>query len=438
MLLYFHVPFCRAKCRYCAFYSRPLTDEALLDAWASTLEADMAFWGQRFAQRGEAPLVTSIFFGGGTPSLVPPALMGRLLERAAREFRLAPDLEVSMEANPESVTAEKARALRDAGVNRVSLGVQALDDGLLRAVGRIHSRADALTAFRALRSCFDNVGLDFIWGLPGESLESWCRQLREAAALRPDHLSCYGLTLEEGTPLWDERHALALPDEAEQSAMYAQCGEILEEHGYQQYEISNYALPGRECRHNLGYWLGQDYLGLGPSAVSAFGPRRWTQPADLDIWLSAPREALMPEGGQQRPVPCGRTPANFGSARPMLGTGSRLIDLERLSFRDQAEELVMLRLRTARGLPLEEYRRFTGRDFAADNAALITALEDEGLARMIEGDSAESATENAPAKAAASCGPRFALTRAGMLISNAIIERCFEAIPNEPEREKKV
>ena len=420
MLLYFHVPFCRAKCRYCAFYSRPLVDDALLAAWASALEADMAAWARRFAQRGEAPLVESIFFGGGTPSLVQPALMGRLLECAAREFRLAPGLEVSMEANPESVTAEKARALRDAGISRVSLGVQALDDGLLRAVGRIHSRADAIAAFRALRYTFENVGLDFIWGLPGESLESWRAQLCEAAALRPDHLSCYGLTLEEGTPLWDERHTLALPDEATQSAMYLQCGEILEKNGFRQYEISNYAQPGRECRHNLGYWLGRDYLGLGPSAVSAFGPRRWTQPADLETWLSAPREALMPDPGPQRPAPCGRTPASFGSARPMLGTVSRLIELERLSFREQAEELVMLRLRTARGLPLDEYRRFTGRDFAVDNAELIAALEGEGLARICGGAD----------------GPRFALTREGMLISNAVIERCFEAVPDAREGEK--
>ena len=421
MLLYFHVPFCRAKCRYCAFYSQPLTDDTLLDAWVSALEADMAVWARRFAQRGEVPLIESIFFGGGTPSLVPPALMGRLLDRAAREFRLAPSLEVSMEANPESVSAEKARALRHAGVNRVSLGVQALDDDLLHAVGRIHSRTDALAAFHALRDCFDNVGLDFIWGLPGESLESWQAQLREAAALRPEHLSCYGLTLEEGTPLWNERQALTLPDESTQSAMYLQCGEILEEHGYCQYEISNYALPGRECRHNLGYWLGQDYLGLGPSAVSAFGPRRWTQPADLDTWLSAPREALMPEGGEMRPAPCGRTPASFGSARPILGTGSRLIELERLSFREQVEELVMLRLRTVRGLPLEEYRRCTGRDFAEDNAQLIGALVSEGLARVDD-----SGTD----------GPRFTLTRAGMLISNAVIERCFDAVPDAREEEK--
>ena len=415
MLLYIHVPFCRAKCRYCAFYSRPGCDDAAMGAWARAIDADLRAWGE--ALRGEAelapgfladgtdgtygrhgvfssgrgplrPRVTSVFFGGGTPSLLSPALLGRLLDRASREFTFADGIEISMEANPESITPEKAAGFRAAEVSRVSLGVQALDDSLLAAVGRVHSRADALRAYEGLRRAgFDSVGLDFIWGLPGESLASWRAQLEEAATLRPDHVSCYGLTLEEGTPLFAERDSLDLPGEDVQAAMYAGCGELLEQHGYRQYEISNYALPGHECRHNLGYWLGEDYLGLGPSAVSSMRGLRWSQPADLAEWLAAPRG--------QRPGPelC-----------------------EELSFREQAEELVMLRLRTARGLPLEEYRRFTGRDFAADNAALIAGLCAEGLARM------ESGPE----------GPRFALTRPGMLISNAVIEQCFESIPNAP------
>jgi len=417
MLLYIHVPFCRAKCRYCAFYSRPGADEAAVSAWARAIDADLRAWGEALRHCGdtaplffadgtdgtygrhgvraatpgmgeERPRVTSIFFGGGTPSLLGPALLGRLLDRAAREFSLPDDVEISMEANPESVDLRKACGFLAAGVNRVSLGVQALDDALLAAVGRVHSRADALSAYDSLRRAgFENVGLDFIWGLPGESLDSWRAQLHEAASLRPDHLSCYGLTLEEGTPLFAERDSLALPSEGTQAAMYMECGDILEKNGYRHYEISNFALPGRECRHNLGYWLGADYLGLGPSAVSTMQGQRWSQPADLETWLAAPRG--------QRPGPelC-----------------------EELGFREQAEELVMLRLRTARGLPLDEYRRFTGRDFAADNAALIAALEAEGLARLTSGPG----------------GPHFALTREGMVISNAVIEQCFERIPEAP------
>ena len=437
MLLYIHVPFCRAKCRYCAFYSRPLESEAALGTWARALDADLRAWGEALRNTGTdmAPLffadgtdgtygrhgvrsatpgsgdlrprVTSIFFGGGTPSLLSPALLGRLLDRAAREFSLSGDVEISMEANPESMTPEKAAGFRAAGVSRVSLGVQALDDALLSAVGRVHSRAQALAAFEGLRRAgFDSVGLDFIWGLPGESPASWRAQLEEAASLQPEHLSCYGLTLEEGTPLFEERRGLSLPGEDEQAAMYADCGEILEKHGFRQYEISNFARPAFECRHNLGYWLGEDYLGLGPSAVSSLQGERWAQPADLAAWLAAPRG--------QRPGPelC-----------------------ESLSFREQAEELVMLRLRTARGLPLEEYRRFTGRDFAADNAALIAALEAEGLAAVTgeeDGTASRALASFSPHGRPEACGPRFALTRAGMLVSNAVIEQCFESIPDAP------
>jgi len=382
MLLYLHVPFCRRKCGYCAFYSEALpsgSSPERLALWAEALRKEM----RREAARLGHPRVSTVFFGGGTPSLVPPELMEQLLEHAAGCFRLDGDAEISMEANPESVSAERARAFFRAGVNRVSLGVQALDDALLRAVGRIHDRAAALAAFRALREAgFTNVGLDLIWGLPGESPAGWERQLREAAELRPEHLSCYGLTLEEDTPLFLARDSAPFPDEAAQAAMYEACGDILEGCGYRQYEISNYALPGRACRHNLGYWRGEDYLGLGPSAVSTVGKHRWSRPADLSAWLEEVRGGRPPSGQEE------------------------------LGFTEQAEELVMLRLRMVEGLPLHEYRALTGRDFAADNAALLRALEREGLARLESG--------------------HFRLTRQGMLVSNSIIEQCFENLPGGP------
>ncbi len=380
MLLYIHVPFCRRKCRYCAFYSEPAGSGDALRLWADALVADMR---RRSAALGH-PAVSTVFFGGGTPSLVPPAQLGRILDCAAECFSLNADAEVSMEANPDSVDADRAAGFRAAGVNRVSLGVQALDDALLAAVGRVHDRAGALAAFRALREAkFDNVGLDFIWALPGETKQSWKAQLAEAAALGPEHLSCYGLTLEEGTPLFRERERLLFPDEDEAAAMYEAGGALLEAAGFRQYEISNYARPGRECRHNLGYWLGEEYVGLGPAAVSFLDGCRITQPADLRTWLAAVRE--------------GRE----------AGAG------ERPGFVEQAEEMVMLRLRMAEGLELAQYRRFTGRDFAADNRALIEELTARGMARLE--------------------GGRFALTRRGMLVSNAIIEQCFERIPQQPE-----
>ena len=177
--------------------------------------------------------------------------------------------------------------------------------------------------------------------------------------------------------MWNERDSLLLPDEAEQASMYMSCGEVLKKNGYTQYEISNFAQPGYECRHNMGYWLGEEYLGLGPSAVSSMQGLRWSQPADFDAWRKSPR-----------------------GERP----GEDLC--EELTFREQAEELVMLRLRTARGLPLNEYRIFTGRDFSSDNKPLLDALQAEGLASVTDGPE-----------------PHFVLSRSGMLISNAIIEQ---------------
>ena len=380
MLLYVHVPFCRRKCRYCAFYSVPAGTGEAVFVWADALCADMR---RRAAELGH-PAVESVFFGGGTPSLVPPSVMGRLLDVAAECFTLDADAEISMEANPESVDASRAAGFRAAGVNRVSLGVQALDDALLASVGRVHDKKAALEAYDALREAkFDNVGLDFIWALPGETLESWKAQLAEAVALAPEHFSCYGLTLEKGTPLFAARHTLLLPGEDESAAMYEEGGNLLESAGYAQYEISNFARPGRECRHNTGYWLGKEYLGLGPSAVSFLNGRRITQPADLDAWLASVRE--------------GR---NAGT-------------VEELSFVERVEELVMLRLRMSAGLDLAEYRRMTGRDFAADNRGLLDELSWRGMARLENG--------------------RFALTRRGMLVSNAVIEQCFERIPQQPE-----
>lgn len=380
MLLYVHVPFCRRKCRYCAFYSVPVDSGDALRLWADAVEAQL----RRRAEELGHPAVETVFFGGGTPSLVPPSVMGRLLDTVAECFALDGGAEISMEANPESVDADRAAGFRAAGVNRVSLGVQALDDALLAAVGRVHDKKDALSAFRALRRAkFDNIGLDFIWALPGETLESWKAQLAEAAALEPEHFSCYGLTLEEGTPLYQARHTLVLPGENEAAAMYEEGGALLESAGYAQYEISNFSRPGRRCRHNEGYWLGREYLGVGPSAVSFLCGRRISQPADLNTWLASVKE------------------------NREAGT------VEELSFGERMEELVMLRLRMTDGLDTAEYRRATGRDFVADNQGLIEELKWRGMARLE--------------------GGRFALTRRGMLVSNAVIEQCFERIPQQPE-----
>lgn len=382
MLLYIHVPFCRRKCRYCAFYSEASApgSDARLASWASALLCEM----RREAEALGHPSLRTVFFGGGTPSLLSPSLVGAVLDAAAGLFSLDAQAEISMEANPESMNEEKARGFRLAGVNRVSLGVQALDDALLAALGRVHDKKTALSAYSALRRAgFHNVGLDLMWGLPGQSVDNWKAQLAEAAALSPEHLSCYGLMLEEGTPFFRERENLRLPAEEEAAAMYEEGGALLEAAGYAQYEISNYAKQGFACRHNTGYWQGEEYLGLGPAAVSCTGNERRSNVADLEAWLSAVRQ------------------------------GKRAASVERLGFTEKTEELVMLGLRTAQGLDLAAYRALTGRDFEKDNAALIGELLRRAMAGKKDG--------------------RFFLTRKGMLVSSAVMEQCFERIPEKPE-----
>ena len=384
MLLYIHVPFCRSKCRYCAFYSEPVGGEGLLDAasermqlWMDNIMLEMAQWSDRL---GRLP-VRTVFFGGGTPSLLPPSIIGGILNRAARCFKLDGAAEISMEANPESINRTTAKQYLREGVNRVSLGAQSMNDTELAVLGRGHCSADVARAVYALREAhFHNIGIDLIWGLPGQTSYQWKNQLKEIARLRPEHLSCYGLTLEEGTPLrelCESGALLPLPDEREAARMYVQGAELLEELGYLQYEISNFARMGYQCRHNMGYWEGEDYLGLGPAATSTIGGRRWTNPANLGRWARLVKRRA---------------------------TGK---DAEELDLTDRVLELIMLRLRTARGLRVKAYRELTGRDFLRDHKQLVHALHRHGLVRIKDG--------------------YLRLTRNGMLVSNSILERFFDA-----------
>ncbi len=405
MLLYVHVPFCRRKCRYCGFYSEPLadpddilagfgvggnwSDAERMQQWLDALLLEMAAWSDALGR----PEVSTVFFGGGTPSLLPPAHMDVILNRAARCFRLDAKAEISMEANPESVTRAHARGYAKAGVNRVSLGVQSLDDSMLDFLGRVHTAADVARAYDALRGAgFGNIGMDLIWGLPGQSVSGWLSQLAQVTRMKPEHLSCYGLTVEPGTPLADlyELGELVLPSERDQATMYVRGAEVLEEAGFLHYEISNFARMGYACRHNTGYWEGVDYLGLGPSATSTVGGRRWTNPAGLGPWIDNVRAHKLAENA------------------------------ETLSLTDRVLELLMLRLRTTRGLRVKAYKELTGRDFMRDHKTLIHTLHKNGLIRIRNG--------------------YLWLTRNGMLVSNSILERFFDssrehlaALPRRPD-----
>lgn len=261
--LYVHWPFCRAKCPYCDFNSH-VSDHVDHALWRDLLVREFETLA---ARTGDRRLV-SIFFGGGTPSLMEPETAAAVIDAARRRFQFHNDIEITLEANPTSVEAAKMAAFRDAGINRVSLGVQALDDTALRFLGREHSAAEALAALDSVRAHFDNVSFDLIYARPEQDPSSWCAELTKALALAPVHLSLYQLTIEPTTPFY-ARHArgeFALPDDDGAADLYDATQAILAEAGLPAYEVSNHARPGHACRHNLTYWRYQDYLGIGPGA----------------------------------------------------------------------------------------------------------------------------------------------------------------------------
>ncbi len=374
MLLYLHVPFCRRKCNYCAFYSEPVTDEAR-EAYVSHVLRELSYWGRKLSK----PEVETVHMGGGTPSLLPRADIMDLARALRKHFRLAKDLEFTIECNPESVTNQEfTRTLKAVGVTRVSLGVQSFNDEKLAMLGRPHTSSQALRAYNLLRhEGFASVNLDLIWGLPGQRLKLWLDELKFAIELKPEHLSCYGLTVEPDTPLESACLAqeLTLPPEEEQSRMFVYGADFLESRGYLQYEISNFARMGYYSRHNLGYWEGRDYLGVGPAAVSTIAGERWENPADIRQWIQAVQNV-------------------------QLGKEKEVLDLD-----TRIKEMIMLRLRTSRGLRLRAYRELSGRDFMEEHGRLVEALHKHNLMRLAKG--------------------YLRLTKNGMVVSDTILENFF-------------
>ncbi|MBT8764243.1 radical SAM family heme chaperone HemW [Desulfohalobiaceae bacterium Ax17] len=373
MLLYVHFPFCRKKCNYCAFFSQKLVPE-MVQIYLTSLKNEIVFWSNEF----NFPAISSIYFGGGTPSLLSSEILDRIINWINKYFHLAPALEFTLEANPESLDKkEKVSALRKIGVNRISLGIQSLNDEDLNFLGRVHTAKQAHTSFRLLREAgFANISLDFIWGLPGQTLPKWLGMLKKVVKLKPEHISCYALTIEPGTKLAQIKDKLTLPDENEQGKMYVYGGELLESEGYLQYEISNFARIGYSCRHNQGYWDGQDFLGLGPSAVSTIKDKRW------------------------------QNPANIKDYQKLVEQKYKGLEYEFLDEKKKTNELVMLSLRTSKGLKLKTYRRLTGKNFVQEYATLVNLLHKNHLIRL--------------------CNGYLRLTKTGMLVSDTIIERFME------------
>ncbi len=346
--VYVHWPFCLSKCPYCDFNSHvrhaPIDEERFARAFAREIETSAA--------RTPGREVSSIFLGGGTPSLMQPKTVGAILDAIARHWRVAPSVEVTLEANPTSVEATRFRGYRAAGVNRVSLGVQALDDASLKALGRLHSAREALDAVAIARAAFDRYSFDLIYARPNQTPQMWADELKLAISEAAEHLSLYQLTIEEGTPFFGLHAAgkLQTPDETTARALYDVTQEVCARHGLPAYEISNHARAGAECQHNLVYWRGEEYAGIGPGAHGRL---------DLDGTRHAIATEKRPEAWLMR----------------VEATGHGIVTDDRLNSEERADEFLLMGLRLAEGIDPRRYQALSGR---ALDPRRIAVLREEG------------------------------------------------------------
>lgn len=341
--LYIHIPFCVRKCLYCDFLSAPAGEQQA--RYVEALCREIALESRCYAPYR----VRTIFMGGGTPSLLAGEWTERILETVRSHYNVDGACEISMEVNPGTLTQEKLAAWKRAGINRLSIGLQSAVEGELKALGRIHSLADFLESYdRAVRAGFENINVDLMSAIPGQSLESWRETLERVLSLRPrpGHISAYSLIIEEGTPFWENRPQL--PDEETDRQMYQITNDILSAAGYGRYEISNYALPGRECRHNITYWRRGNYVGFGVGAASLVEDARFRNTSDRKAY-----EAFFLEGAGREDAVAGGS-GRFGLAEQIRE------EKQVLSKEEQMEEFMFLGLRMREGVCAEEFRRIFG------------------------------------------------------------------------------
>ncbi|NPV26866.1 MAG: radical SAM family heme chaperone HemW [Firmicutes bacterium] len=369
--LYIHIPFCLRKCQYCDFYSIPVESQDI-DGFIQALRRELGLYAAQLPE--EKRRLQSVYLGGGTPTCLSTRNLACLLDDCRQRFDWLPEAEVTIEANPGTLDQAKLEYLLAAGVNRLSLGVQTFDDRLLRNIGRIHSAEQAIEAYEmASQAGFANINLDLMYGLPGQTLADWESTVKLALEMAPAHLSAYSLKIEPGTP-FGERYArgeLCLPDEDEEAAMYKIIIDQAVNHGYVHYEISNFARPGREARHNLTYWLNQEYLGVGPAAHSYVGGVRWANLADLDAYRATLASGLLPIAERETITP----------------------ELERA-------ETMFLGLRLLRGVSRSEWWQRFGLTLEEAYPTVIPRLLAQGLL--------------------SDHGDRLALTRRGLFIANDV------------------
>ncbi len=352
--LYVHIPFCVKKCAYCDFLSGPAGEKER----ASYVDALIREIGRRGREYCGYE-VSTVFVGGGTPSILEGEDTARIFHALRENFLLRDDAEITFEVNPGTVTEDKAKAWKACGINRLSIGLQSVSGGELKMLGRIHTYEDFLYSWDLVRRTgFENVNIDLISAVPGQTVESWSRTLRTAAELRPEHISAYSLIVEEGT-LFFERYGgdgsrsrgnggqqwPPLPDEDTEREIYKATERILSGYGYHRYEISNYARPGYECRHNLGYWERKEYLGLGLGAASLIGEKRFSNTRDMGLYLGG-------HGGKEPEI---------------------------LTVQDQMEEFMFLGLRKMEGISPEDFERKFGKTLSEVYGEQIRKLERQGL-----------------------------------------------------------
>lgn len=371
--LYVHIPFCRSKCDYCDFYSLAGQDDRM-DGYQRALLQQIL----DTAPRTKKQVVNSVYIGGGTPTWYGEKRLLELISALKKRFNLSKDVEFTLEANPDSVDEKMLRRLRRAGVNRLSMGMQSACDRELAAVHRPHTFKQVEQAVKAARNAkIKNLNLDLIYGLPGQTEESWRASVEAALALEPEHLSCYGLTVEEGTPLARRvAEGESLPSDDEQAGRYLWTVARLAQAGLEQYEVSNFSRTGYQSRHNLKYWMGRPYVGLGAAAHSDFGGCRYSFVKDLE-----------------------------GYIRGVLGDGKLLDDMDEIPRRERGSEYLMLRLRTTHGIEEWEYRREYYMNFDP-LAAKLSEYEQRGWAVQT--------------------GRRWHFTPEGFLLSNRLIGELME------------
>ena len=372
--VYIHIPFCASRCGYCDFYSLAGCD-GRMGAYQQALLTHISESSNALAPY----YIDSVYFGGGTPSWYGARRLTEIFNTLKRTGKVLRTAEVTVECNPDSVRRHELRLLRREGVNRISLGVQSASDDLLKIIGRRHNFAQVKRAVRDIRAeGFDNLSIDLIYGLPNQTKEDWAETLARVTEFAPEHISCYGLKLEEGTPMYEEyRESPVLPGDDEQADMYLYAVDMLADYGYIQYEISNFSRRGRESRHNMKYWTLGEYMGFGPGAHSNMGNTRFSYIRSLE-----------------------------GYIRGITEGESILDECETLEELDRAAEYIMLGMRCSRGISEEEYTRIYRSDFAPVEE-LLREYEKDGWTKWISG--------------------RWRFTPAGFLLSNILIGSLLEA-----------